>query len=108
MAERHEPLLEAGRRLMDSHGEEDAALFAAALERTQDPAEIAALLEADATDDLPIAEKTAAYEKLLELGPRTAQVLRGFAQHLWLHGPQDDELVAALRAEADGIESAGR
>lgn len=102
-----ESILQAGRRLMQSRSAEDSARFAAALARAGDGAQITALLDEDVADDLPIADKTAAFEKLLELGPATPALLRRFADHLWLHGPEHDAQVASLRAQADALE-AGR
>ncbi len=89
---------------MSTRSTEDSARFALALASVADGREIAALLDEDLADDLPIADKTAAFEKLLELGPRRASVLRAFADHLWLHGPQDDRRVERLRAEADALD----
>jgi len=77
--------------------------FDRALAGCDDPAAVLALLDEDATDDLPIGAKTAAFERLLALGHRTPVVLRRYADHLWLHGPESDERVTALRAEADQL-----
>ena len=105
MMEEEDSILAAGRRLMQSRSAEDSARFAAALARAGNGAQIAALLDEDVTDDLPIADKTAAFEKLLELGPGTPALLRRFADHLWLHGPEHDDRVARLRAQADALEA---
>ena len=107
MTDATESLMQAGRRLMSTRSAEDSARFAVALRNVADGREISALLAEDEADDIPIADKTAAFEKLLELGPRSAAVLRAFAEHLWLHGPQDDRRVERLRAEADALD-AGR
>lgn len=100
-----ESILELGRRLMQSRSADDSARFAAALARADDGTQIAALLAEDVADDLPIADKTAAFEKLLELGLGTPALLRQFADHLWLHGPEHDDRAAGLRAQADALEA---
>jgi len=108
-------ILEAGRQLIQLRkGRPGAAAwrqaterFSTALRESRDGALILQLLEEDAEDDLPIAEKTAGFERLLELGPRTPRVLRMFAHHLWFHGPESDDLAERLKAEADALESGG-
>ncbi|UXH76782.1 hypothetical protein [Roseateles amylovorans] len=103
----NDSILELGRRLMASRDADDSAHWIQALGRTQagDVAAIVAVLDEDATDDLPIADKTAAFERLLELDAATPTLLRRFAQHLWLHGPADDDRVDALRAQADAMDA---
>jgi hypothetical protein len=93
---------EGGGGMAEQRTAEEA--FTAELARARDPAEIERVLAADAYDDLPISLKSAAYERRLEIGPRTAAVLRGYADHLWLHGPDWDEKAEALKAEADRLE----
>ncbi len=108
-----ENVVAAGRRLIELRSgnaseqewTEASQRFATALRHSNDPAEIVALLDEDVEDDLPIAEKTLAFERVLELGLRTPRLLRSFAQHLWFHGPESDDRVASLRAEADALES---
>ena len=73
----------------------------AALTSCAEPELLENALELDASDELPIQLKSAMFERLLSLGPRTPSLLRRYAQHLWLHGPERDEEVRALRAEAD-------
>jgi hypothetical protein len=79
--------------------------FHQALAEVSNGDEILKVLTDDVNDDLPIEEKTAAFQKLLASGGyRTPEVLRSFADHLWLHGPDDDELVEKLREEADSLD----
>jgi len=75
----------------------------AALERCDDPGAIDQAL-ALAADDAPIAFKTAAFERRLQVGPREPHVLVAFADHLWLHGPEHDDRVRALRLEAEQMQ----
>ena len=81
--------------------------LAQAVAACDDPTAIEKLLREDQEDDLPIPLKSAAFERRLALGPRTAELLRAYAQHLWLHGPAQDELVAVLRDQADEIDKSG-
>ncbi|WP_431262504.1 hypothetical protein ACQ859_20485 [Roseateles chitinivorans] len=99
-------ILDLGRRLIASRDADDSARWLQALAQGQagDAASIVAVLDEDATDDLPIADKTAAFERLLQLEAATPTLLRRFAQHLWLHGPGDDDRVAQLRAQADAMD----
>ncbi len=105
-------LLASGRRLMALGRRETSAdeleraseAFARDLAGEPNPRVIITLLDEDVEDDLPISAKTAAFERLLELGARTPDVLRRFADHLWFHGPESDELAAALNAEAEILE----
>jgi hypothetical protein len=62
-------------------------------------------LELDPDDELPIQLKSGMFERRLSLGPRTPALLRRYAQHLWLHGPERDAEVRALRAEADAADA---
>ena len=96
--------------LMHNRGGADALARAeaeaeAALVACTDPSTIEEVLSLD-KDDLPIAFKTAAFERCLSLGTRRPELLRAFAEHLWLHGPEHDERVQALRLEAEQLEQA--
>lgn len=109
-------LMDSGRRLMTLGRRATSAdelqraseAFAQDLARERNPRAIITLLDEDVEDDLLISAKTAAYERLLELGARTPGVLRRFAEHLWFHGPESDERAAALNAEADRLEQEGQ
>jgi len=93
---------DGGGGIAEQRAAEDA--FMAELARARDPDEIDRVLATDTLDELPASLKSAAYERRLEIGPRTPAVLRGYADHLWLHGPEWDEKAEALRAEADRLE----
>jgi hypothetical protein len=105
-------VLQAGRQLIgvasnstvDDEWQRATDAFDRALASCDDPAALLALLDEDATDDLPVVAKNAVFERLFALGRRTSAVLRRYADHLWLHGPQSDDRVAALRAEADQLD----
>lgn len=109
-------LMDSGRRLMNLGRQATSAdeleraseAFAEDLAGERTPQAILTLLDEDVEDDLPISAKTAAFERLLELGARTPNVLRRFAEHLWFHGPESDERAAALKAEADRLEQEGQ
>ncbi|WP_437972164.1 hypothetical protein WMF04_23980 [Sorangium sp. So ce260] len=77
-----------------------------ALAACEDPEQIERALALDADDDLPIGVKSAAFERRLEIGSREPAILRQFAEHLWLHGPERDAEAAALRREADDLDAA--
>jgi hypothetical protein len=77
-----------------------------AVAQCDEPALLDQALALDALDELPISLKSAAFERRLAIGPREPAVLRQFADHLWLHGPERDEQVEALRREAELLERA--
>jgi hypothetical protein len=80
--------------------------FDRALTGCHDPEALLAVLDRDPNDDIPVPGKTAVFERLLALGCRTPAVLRRYADHLWLHGPESDDRVSELRAEADRLDGA--
>jgi hypothetical protein len=81
------------------------AEFSSAVRAEQDQSALLAVLDADDEDELPISSKTEAWERALEIGPRKPEYLRRFAEHLWFHGPQDDDRAQALEDEADELEN---
>lgn len=108
-------LIDATRALLDSLRSTDATgaslqvgeeAVQAALAACEDPAQIERALDLDAGDELPIQLKSAAFERRLAIGAREPAILRRFAEHLWLHGPERDAEVEALRREADALDAA--
>lgn len=93
------------REVGDDEWTQATTQFSTALDQTKDGATILLILKEDVEDNLPISEKTAAFEKLLELGPRTPHVLRMFADHLWFHGPEWDNKVKDLLKEAENLDN---
>lgn len=78
--------------------------FGALLNVQTDADEVWTILNEDELDELPIEAKTLAFETVLALGKREPEVLRQYADHLWLHGPAADDRVQALRDEAQRLE----
>lgn len=78
--------------------------FESSLANCGEPEEILLALDVDVQDVLPVELKSAAFERALELGMRTADFLRAYGWHLYNHGPDWDEKARALLEEADALE----
>jgi hypothetical protein len=75
--------------------------LASAIDASNDPGDLRSSLDLDVDDLLPIDLKTKIYERLLTVTERTPELLRRFAGHLQLHGPDWDDLARDLLAEAN-------
>lgn len=104
LAQATRDLLALRRRASTGEAELDRAarVFLDALAATADASEVRPALDEDAGVLLLLpALKDAAYERLLELVGRDPAILREYAWHLWLYGPDRDADADALLAEAD-------
>lgn len=98
-------LIELREKTVSEHEWSEATTnFRSVLGQTHDYDSLYALLKEDIEDQMPIAEKALLFERLIEIGPKTPEVLRMYAEHLWLHGPESDEQVRCLNAEADALD----